>query len=158
MEEVSSKRCSICQAIFSPWKCSQLECIIWKGWKYFRAIQGKTENILTVCNLLISQVYLDTPLMKEIMFGVYGHPDKDDCLMINDLDLAKRMLIKDFDHFVDRGDFGLKLDPHDEIDKIFANTFLLMKGDQWKTTRNLITPVFSTGKMKLMFPLIRKVG
>ena len=96
--------------------------------------------------------------MKEKMFGVYGHPDKDSCLMINDMDIAKRMLIKDFDHFVDRGNFGLNLDPHDEIDKIFANTFLLMKGDQWKTTRNIISPVFSTGKMKLMFPLIRKVG
>ena len=95
--------------------------------------------------------------MKEKMFGVYGHPAKGDCLMINDLDMAKRMLIKDFDHFVDR-DLGLKVDPHDEIDKIFANSFLLLKGDEWKTTRNLIAPIFSTGKMKLMFPLIRKVG
>ena len=30
--------------------------------------------------------------MKEKMFGVYGHPDRDEALLINDIDLAKRMI------------------------------------------------------------------
>ena len=89
---------------------------------------------------------------------MYGHLDRDDCLMINDLELAKRICIKDFDHFVDRGEFGLKLDENDEIDKIFMNTFLLVKGDKWKTTRSILSPVFASGKMKLMFPLVKKIG
>ena len=37
------------------------------------------------------RAYLGTELAKEKIFGVYGHPDKEDsaALMVNDLDLAK---------------------------------------------------------------------
>ena len=95
--------------------------------------------------------------MKEKMFGVYGHPDRDEALLINDIDLAKRMMIKDFDHFVDRTDFGLKFD-HSQIgDRIIGNMFMFQKGDMWKTKRSMMTPVFTTGKLKLMYPLLLKV-
>ena len=39
------------------------------------------------------------------MFGVYGQQasaGRHASLVINDLELAKRILIKDFDHFTDR--------------------------------------------------------
>ena len=63
----------------------------------------------------------DKRLMKENIFGVYGHADSDDCLMINDFDIAKRMLIKDFDHFVDRSDLGVKFDDSNEYSRIWHN-------------------------------------
>ena len=95
--------------------------------------------------------------MKEKVFGAYGHVDRDEVLLINDIDIAKRMLIKDFDHFVDRTDLGLKFD-HSKIgDRIFANMFMFQKGDMWKTQRSLMSPVFTTGKLKLMYPLLLKV-
>merc|ERR1711963_1004555 len=104
------------------------------------------------------RTYLGTDLMKEKMFGVYGHPDRDEALLINDIDLAKRMMIKDFDHFVDRTDFGLKFD-HSQIgDRIIGNMFMFQKGDIWKTMRSMMTPVFTTGKLKLMYPLLLKVS
>jgi len=103
-------------------------------------------------------VYNDTELAKEKMFGIYGHPDKGDALIINDMDLAKRMLVKDFDHFVDRTSFGLKLDENDEVDMIFGHSFMMQKGDAWKTSRSLMTPVFTTGKLKLMYKLLDKCG
>jgi len=104
------------------------------------------------------RTYLGTDLMKEKMFGVYGHPDRDEALLINDIDLAKRMMIKDFDHFVDRTDFGLKFD-HSQIgDRIIGNMFMFQKGDIWKTKRSMMTPVFTTGKLKLMYPLLLKVS
>ena len=95
--------------------------------------------------------------MKEKVFGAYGHVDRDEVLLINDIDIAKRILIKDFDHFVDRTDLGLKFD-HSKIgDRIFANMFMFQKGDMWKTQRSLMSPVFTTGKLKLMYPLLLKV-
>ena len=95
--------------------------------------------------------------MKEKVFGAYGHVDRDEVLLINDIDIAKRMLIKDFDHFVDRTDLGLKFD-HSKIgDRIFANMFIVQKGDIWKTQRSLMSPAFTTGKLKLMYPLLLKV-
>ena len=38
--------------------------------------------------------------------------------MVTDVDIAKRILIKDFDHFVDRTQFGLKLDENNEYDAV----------------------------------------
>jgi len=106
------------------------------------------------------RAYLGTELAKEKIFGIYGHWEKEDsaALMVNDLDLAKRMLIKDFEHFVDRSDFGLKLDPNVEADMLFGHSFIMLKGDDWKKNRNLMTPVFTTGKLKLMYKLLDKIG
>ena len=43
---------------------------------------------------------------------------------VNDIDIAKRMMIKDFDHFVDRTQFGLKFDEKIEAERIFLNMFM----------------------------------
>ena len=102
--------------------------------------------------------YLGSELEKEKLFGFYGHPDRDYCLVVNDLDIAKRMLIKDFNHFVDRTDFGLKFDEKEETDMIFQNMFIMQKGDPWKIHRSLMSPVFTTGKLKLMYPLLVKTS
>merc|ERR1712227_526205 len=104
------------------------------------------------------RAYLETDLMKEKVFGAYGHVDRDEVLLINDIDIAKRMLIKDFDHFVDRTDLGLKFDHSKLGDRIFANMFIVQKGDVWKTQRSLMSPAFTTGKLKLMYPLLLKVS
>ena len=77
--------------------------------------------------------------------------------MINDIDIAKKILIKDFDHFVDRTMFGLKFDENVEADRIFSQMFMFSKGDEWKSGRSMMSPVFTTGKLKLMFPLLERV-
>ena len=94
------------------------------------------------------------------MFGVYGQQacvGQHGCLVVNDLELAKKILIKDFDHFTDRTDLGLSGDIENEGDRIFKQVFILLKGDSWKRQRSIMTPVFTSGKLKLMFPLLAKV-
>ena len=103
-------------------------------------------------------VFIGTPLEKEKIFGVYGHPENGDALVINDIDIAKKMLIKDFDHFVDRTKFGLEFNEKEESDMVFAHSFMMQKGNDWKTNRNLMTPVFTTGKLKLMYHLLEQCG
>jgi len=104
------------------------------------------------------RAFLGSDLEEEKIFGIYGHPDGGDALIVNDLEIAKRMLVKDFDHFVDRTNFGFKFDPNNEGDMIFSHSFMFEKGDDWKRDRSLLTPIFSTGKLKQMFKILAKCG
>ncbi|KAG8240166.1 hypothetical protein J437_LFUL019092, partial [Ladona fulva] len=70
--------------------------------------------------------------------------------MPRDPELIKSIMAKDFSHFHDRGF------PSDEnYDPISMNLFSL-NGRRWKTLRTKLSPTFSSGKMKAMFPLVRK--
>ncbi|XP_063914147.1 cytochrome P450 6k1-like [Zophobas morio] len=65
-----------------------------------------------------------------------------------DPDLVKRILVTDFEYFVDRGMYGngeeLPLSSH-----IFS-----MKGDEWKSIRTKMSPSFTSGKMKSVYNII----
>lgn len=70
-------------------------------------------------------------------------------LIIFDLDMCKRILTKDFNHFVNR-DFTLIT--HEYISKhLFA-----LEGQDWREMRAKLTPTFTSGKMKSMFLLMKQ--
>jgi len=76
--------------------------------------------------------------------------------VINDEELAKQVLIKDFDHFVDK-----RFIP--EVSKTKANAIITsfltnLNGEKWKAMRTMLSPVFTSGKLKLMIPHMAKVG
>jgi len=71
------------------------------------------------------RAFLGTDLEEEKIFGIYGHPYARDALIVNDLEIAKRMLVKDFEHFVDQKAIGLKFDSNNEADKILSHSFFL---------------------------------
>ena len=66
------------------------------------------------------------------------------------------MLVKDFDHFVDRREF--EIDTTKEGNKIMSNMMTALKGEQWKRVRSIMSPAFTSGKLKAMVPLIQRVG
>ena len=93
---------------------------------------------------------------NERFWGMYtfGKP----ILVITDVELSKQILVKDADHFVDRMPIGLSYkDYRCEADKIGAMFLSNMSGDGWKRMRNMATPIFTSGKLKLMVPHIHKV-
>ena len=68
-----------------------------------------------------------------------------------DMDLIKSVFIKDFDHFTDRRDISMG-------SKYNENMLSNLNGDKWKRMRRLVSPVFTTGKLRGMVPLIDRVN
>ncbi|KAL7738183.1 hypothetical protein ACLKA6_006522 [Drosophila palustris] len=87
---------------------------------------------------------------KERFCGFFTFFSK--ALFVMDLELIRRIMISDFNSFADRGLF------HNVRDDPLTGNLLFLDGDQWRWLRQHLTPVFSSGKMKFMFPTIVKVG
>ncbi|TRY80616.1 hypothetical protein TCAL_13243 [Tigriopus californicus] len=100
----------------------------------------------------VDEVYEAFPNEKLVAHFQGGSPQ----LVVRDLELAKLVLIKDFDHFVDRR--GLELTQDTEAQKAMGLMLTMLKGDQWKAIRNTLSPVFTSGKLKGMTPIINKLG
>ena len=71
-------------------------------------------------------------------------------LIIRSPDVLKRILVKDFDKFVNR-----KVASNEAVDPIAAHTLFTSQDQVWKNLRAKISPVFTSGKMKLMLPLMK---
>ena len=64
--------------------------------------------------------------------------------------MIKQVLIKDIDFMVDRREFKMN---NEYLDTMMTQ----LEGEQWRTMRNLMTPVFTSGKLKAMVPIMNKV-
>ncbi|XP_031638904.1 probable cytochrome P450 6d5 [Contarinia nasturtii] len=73
-------------------------------------------------------------------------------LMIREPELIRTILIKDFNHFTDRG-----IHCDEENDPLSAN-LLALPGQKWKHMRSKLTPAFSSGKLKAMFSTLLDCG
>ncbi|KAF4519268.1 hypothetical protein B566_EDAN002157 [Ephemera danica] len=69
-------------------------------------------------------------------------------LLLRDPDLIRIILVRDFECFVDRIIFSINPKDVDE------SMLLYLKGAAWKDIRSLSSPIFSSGKIKVMFNLI----
>ena len=80
---------------------------------------------------------------KMVGFHAFGRPG----LLINDLDLAKQILITDFDHFPNRRPFKVEVF-HAQYDKIFKKFLFATEGEEWKQLRSIVSPIFTSGKLR----------
>ncbi|XP_065075485.1 cytochrome P450 9e2-like [Ochlerotatus camptorhynchus] len=72
-------------------------------------------------------------------------------IILRDLELIKRVFIKDFDHFVNH------TAPIDEqMDSILGNGLISLKGQKWKDMRTMLSPMFTGNKIRHMVPLVGK--
>uniref|UniRef100_A0A1I8P471 Cytochrome P450 n=1 Tax=Stomoxys calcitrans TaxID=35570 RepID=A0A1I8P471_STOCA len=69
-----------------------------------------------------------------------------------DLDIIKDIMVRQFQSFSDRGLF------HNEKDDPLTGNLLFLDGERWRVLRHKISPVFTSGKMKFMFPTVVGVG
>lgn len=68
-------------------------------------------------------------------------------VVIADPDMLKQVLVRDFSNFPNRNSFRFATKP-------MSDCLLLLKNEEWKRVRSILTPSFSAAKMKEMVPLI----
>ncbi|XP_026736659.1 cytochrome P450 6B7-like isoform X2 [Trichoplusia ni] len=91
------------------------------------------------------EMYLKYPTEKVVGFFRSTQPE----LIIRDPEIAKRILMTDFDYFWQRG-----ITPHKTVFEPLNQNLFFADGDIWKLLRQRMTPAFTSGKLKAMFPLI----
>ncbi|XP_070493896.1 cytochrome P450 6a8-like [Chironomus tepperi] len=72
--------------------------------------------------------------------------------LVTDIETVKVITVKDFNNFVNRGFFV-----NEENEPLSGHLFAL-EDDRWRFLRNKLSPVFTSGKLKLMFHTISKLG
>ncbi|XP_075152734.1 putative cytochrome P450 6g2 [Haematobia irritans] len=101
----------------------------------------------------------------KVIEEFYNHPKAKDkpfvgiyifyrpALLIRDPELIKRVLIRDF------GKFNNRFSRSDDVqDPLGSQNLFMLRNPAWKDIRFKLTPFFTSGKLKQMFPLIAEVG
>lgn len=106
---------------------------------------GKTTNMVD----LLKSIYEESK-EKDVIAGFYTLFQPT--LIVTDLELVKQITIKEFNTFTDRGLFV-----NDEKDPLSGNMFSI-GGEKWRFLRNKLSPVFTSGKIKMMYSTISDKG
>ncbi|CAG9818100.1 unnamed protein product [Phaedon cochleariae] len=80
-------------------------------------------------------------------FGMYMFVNP--LLVVKDPDLMKEITVKAFDNFTDHRDVMPV-----EADPLWGKNLLQLKGEDWRYMRSLMSPSFTSGKIKTMFGLM----
>ncbi|XP_013172006.1 PREDICTED: cytochrome P450 9e2-like [Papilio xuthus] len=74
-------------------------------------------------------------------------------VMIKDIELIKKIAVRDFEHFLDHRAFV-----DEQLDPFFGRNLFALKGQEWKDMRSTLSPAFTSSKMRLMVPFMVEVG
>ncbi|KAL0270236.1 UNVERIFIED_CONTAM: hypothetical protein PYX00_007708 [Menopon gallinae] len=105
-------------------------------------------NLSTNFLELLSNIHVRNRRKKILGLWLFTRPN----LMVMDTEIVKRILIKDFRHFRDRG-----LATNEDLDPLTGH-LLFLNGKRWRNLRVKLIPTFTSGKMKMMFPAMSKCG
>lgn len=73
-----------------------------------------------------------------------------------DLDFLRSVTVKEFSYFQDRQSFVNDTTREVEDRSLVRSIMTAKKGDEWKRVRNSVTPVFTTGKIRRLIPLLNE--
>jgi cytochrome P450 len=70
-------------------------------------------------------------------------------LLIRDVELVKNILVNDSQSFIDH-----MITINEDLEPVISRGLFLLKGQIWRQVRTSLTPVFTSGKIKMMFHLM----
>ncbi|CAL7948658.1 unnamed protein product [Xylocopa violacea] len=94
---------------------------------------------------MIDDIYNLEPEAKYVGLYEFLTP----IIMIRDLDLIKAISTKNFDHFPDHRPFV-----NDDSNPLFSKMLFTQTGDRWREERTMLSPTFTSSKIKNMFRLM----
>ncbi|XP_011633772.1 cytochrome P450 9e2-like [Pogonomyrmex barbatus] len=98
----------------------------------------------------VKMMYNLNPNAKYVgMYDFWQNP----IIVLRDLELIKSVTLKHFDNFMDH--FGV-LD--EQQDPFFGKNLIALRGDRWREVRSILSPAFTSSKMKSMFKLMSNCG
>ncbi|CAG9584936.1 unnamed protein product [Danaus chrysippus] len=74
-------------------------------------------------------------------------------LIIKDPEIMKKITVKDFQHFTDH-----KTLFSEETEPLFGGSLFFMKGERWHNMRTVLSPAFTSSKMRLMMPFMSEIS
>ncbi|EDS34502.1 cytochrome P450 9b2 [Culex quinquefasciatus] len=78
--------------------------------------------------------------------------------MVRDPEMAKKIAVKDFDHFVDHTGMTGASEAVENSHMLVTNTLVALRGNKWRDMRATLSPAFTGSKMRQMFTLIAECG
>jgi cytochrome P450 family 6 len=117
-----------------------------------KPIIGNTGEVLTLKLSLtdfFANIYKE--YKKEKVFGAYL--SYRPILSINDPELIQDVMIREFSSFHDRSTPGEAAKNYPLVGNLFN-----LKGQKWRDLRVKLSPTFTTGKLKVMFPTMIECG
>jgi len=129
------------------------------GMDYLGGSEGMVDVILKRKHILDLMREHYHKFSEEKIYGIYSITKP--VLVIRDPDIVRQIFVKDFNSFTDR-------DPAKRLDKTFGKTrdvdtywknqLTSLNGTKWKDVRATFSPVFTSGKMKLMMKFIQAIS
>lgn len=86
-------------------------------------------------------------MFSNSVYGIFDN--REPVLLLRDPELIKRIMIRDFDHFVNRRQFL-----PDDRQNLLANSLFMMQNNKWRDMRSTLSPAFTGSKMRQMFQLM----
>ncbi|XP_014211434.2 cytochrome P450 9e2-like [Copidosoma floridanum] len=104
-------------------------------------------NLIKRChaNIIIKDLYAANKKAKYVVsYFFVSH-----AIVVRDLDLIKSVFIKNFDHFAHRRTFV-----EEATDPLTGKNLAFLNGDKWRDVRSLLSPAFTSSKIRTMHGLI----
>ncbi|GLH16470.1 Cytochrome P450 6j1 [Gryllus bimaculatus] len=126
----------------------------------------KKRNVAFVKPQLIfgnyKEVFLQKRTVSEVMEDIYKKLDgkpfvgfwrfRTPGILVRDPEMVKTVLMKDFHSFEDN---AIIVDP--KMDPLLAKNPFFVSGEKWKNMRSVLSPSFTSGKLKPLLPLMEGV-
>ncbi|CAH0723081.1 unnamed protein product, partial [Brenthis ino] len=109
-------------------------------------------------SIVLRQIHIADQL--EMMYDTYKeerfvgrYEFSKPTILVRDIELVKKITIKDFEYFIDHRGFT-----DEKVEPLFARNLFSLKGEEWKDMRSTLSPAFTSSKIKLMVPFMEEAG